>query len=468
MRFSLVVLLLAARLMVACSCQPIVFAPLCQRIDLVKVLFIGTPLETNDDGDSYLKRGVWYRFSVEESFKGLPPGTREVIVDPLSGTTCQRDFRLGERHLVISYGDAIGAQQVAGISFVGGAVAGGKPRPDGLVIYSGVCGGTKEVEHAAEDVEFVRQYTYNPQPARITGIVASHAREHFYGVADYPMLNGATVSMQGSGGKTTTTTGEDGRFNFTNVSPGNYSLSAALAGFTPKSAAYDVRVPAHGCGAAVISMSTNAGVAGTVLREDGSPAPEVPVEMAFADPRFWGACSGVCSTTTDDKGRFRFSSLPAGKFVVGVRIKSAPELKDGILPLYWPGVGSRPQAGIIQLAPNEQRDGIVIRLGRPGVQRKIRVQVRWPDGHPEPETYVRCYANGHSVRGSDADAQGSCDFTLLEGVSYEFETRAFTSYRNRNGHRMGDDYVESERTPLAPGSGPAEVELVLTKPRPKR
>src|ERR1700682_3225557 len=97
---ALLVILAVTRLGSACTCAPFASMPLCQRIDQVKVLFIGTATETNDDHDGFLKGGLWYRFSVEESFKGLDSTIREVIVDPASGSSCQEQFTLGKRYLI--------------------------------------------------------------------------------------------------------------------------------------------------------------------------------------------------------------------------------------------------------------------------------------------------------------------------------------------------------------------------------
>src|SRR5574338_142093 len=71
--------LAVARIAAGCTCSPAACAPLCQRIDAVKVLFVGTAAETNDNHDGFIKGGLWYRFSVEEPFKGIDSGVNEVI-----------------------------------------------------------------------------------------------------------------------------------------------------------------------------------------------------------------------------------------------------------------------------------------------------------------------------------------------------------------------------------------------------
>ena len=123
---ALFAILITARIAAACSCSAFAHTPLCQRIDQVKVLFIGTAVETNDDHDGFIKGGLWYRFSVEETFKGLDANVREVIVDPASGTSCQEEFAIGQRYLISSYGSTLAAQQAAAMS-MGYPAADGKP-----------------------------------------------------------------------------------------------------------------------------------------------------------------------------------------------------------------------------------------------------------------------------------------------------------------------------------------------------
>src|SRR5437016_3727501 len=88
----LFITIVITRVAMACSCGPQAYAPLCQRIDKVKVLFIGTAVETNDNHDGFIKGGLWYRFRVDEPFKGLDSGVKEVVVNPASGTSCQEEF----------------------------------------------------------------------------------------------------------------------------------------------------------------------------------------------------------------------------------------------------------------------------------------------------------------------------------------------------------------------------------------
>lgn len=174
-----VVLLCAAEIARACSCGGWVYAPLCQRIDSVKVLFIGTALATNDRQDGYARGGVWYRFSVQEIFRGLPAGTRQVVVNPSSGTSCQEGYSIGKRYLMSSYSPTFADRKAAVIANILGLIRDGKWRSLGLNVLTGVCDRSRLVDDAAEDIAFIRQYVTSPQPASIIVFVRSPAEVRF-------------------------------------------------------------------------------------------------------------------------------------------------------------------------------------------------------------------------------------------------------------------------------------------------
>ena len=104
---TLLILIALTRSAVACSCGSEPFGPICQRIGELKVLFVGKAIARNDLHEAGIRVGTWYKFTVDEVFKGLQPNVREVIVDPGSGTSCQMSFTIGSRHLVFSYAETL-------------------------------------------------------------------------------------------------------------------------------------------------------------------------------------------------------------------------------------------------------------------------------------------------------------------------------------------------------------------------
>ena len=456
---SFTLLTLGASPAAACSCSPFAAMPLCQRIDAAKVLFVGTALETNEDYSFGIKSGTWYRFSVEEALKGVDPSVKEVIVDPSSGSSCYEEFEVGKRYLVSSDGSLLKDQQVAAISIIGSSRNGDQPRPTGPVVVTGVCSGSRPVEYAKEDLDFIRQYITAPQPGRIVVSVRSHDDEFLWHNSN-PPLTGVNVIVTGAGASARALTALDGLFQLSDVAAGKYSVTASLAGYRSNLPTYEIEVPAHGCGIAHIGMFTSSSVSGTAINADGLPAGGISVEVVYADPQYEQVWIEKNSAKTDAHGQFKIIGLPSGDFHVGVHIDSQPDPAEGILPTYAPGISDQGLAQVIHLAPNDEKS-VSIRLGKRVGSRRVFVKVELPDGRPAAGAMLYAQTE-HGTEYGRTDAAGRGEFLLVEGVAYALQARVFTGSGLVNGKPGRRAWVDGE-TKLSAGSGPVEIKIIADK-----
>jgi len=198
------------------------------------------------------------------------------------------------------------------------------------------------------------------------------------------------------------------------------------------------------------------------------PAKGIAVEYFYADKKVANPWFAQRSTKSDAEGKFHFAKVPPGDFLVGVHIDTPPEAAERVPPTYWPGVTDIAKAQIAHLGANEQKEDVVIKLGPLVDVRRVGVRVQWPDGRPATSTNVSADVNGRIAELAKTGSTGTLEMLLLNGVEYSFSGRAWTSYRLVHGHQIGDDWVETEEKVLSPGSGPAEIVLVLNKPKPRR
>jgi hypothetical protein len=135
----------------------------------------------------------------------------------------------------------------------------------------------------------------------------------------------------------------DGTFNIPSVAPGTYFVLASMAGYITPLAVLGVsnedlleptaelrkrivdRVPtitveATGSASINISLERAAAVSGTILYDDGSPAPGVEVRLRERKEGKWvpvhnvaGDGMGSGNSVTDDRGNFRITGLPPMK-----------------------------------------------------------------------------------------------------------------------------------------------------------
>jgi hypothetical protein len=163
----------------ACECG--VPAPACAYVDRTAAVFIGKVAFTDDDGSGKITQKTLVRFEVEESFKGLPKGTRDVWIDPGSFTSCYATYRIGERWLVFAYQGRVSPVDTAAMTVISSGRSKAKPLPPGFDpknppnVYSAPeCSGTRILTPETElttipEFEYLRQYRAGTATSSIIG-----------------------------------------------------------------------------------------------------------------------------------------------------------------------------------------------------------------------------------------------------------------------------------------------------------
>jgi len=176
---------------------------------------------------------------------------------------------------------------------------------------------------------------------------------------------------------------EDGSFELPGLLPGEWELQAMPYGESDPSEPVTVRVPASA--PIEIVLPIRAIVSGVVLDDRGAPAAGAVVTVEYG---------GLPSVTTDESGAFTLAGLPVGP------VKLIPKGADN-----EPG-----EALEIELAPAEQRTGVVLRL-RPSAV--IVGEVLGRDGRHEVDQSVFASAGEGFHVDEETDEEGHFE---LRGV----------------------------------------------------
>jgi hypothetical protein len=184
-----------------------------------------------------------------------------------------------------------------------------------------------------------------------------------------------------------------GTFLIDSLPPGDYELRAVRTGYvTPHAANGPDGGPAVRLGAGetrtgvAIRLQRAATIPGRLLDEDGTPLARATIEALSLRTDHGQPPRPTASVTTDDRGEFRLSGLPAGQYFVAARDPAFADVGDasGVVryaPTYHPGVLALAEAQPIAVGPGEEaaRVEFRLRLVRPS---RVAGRITTPDGKP--------------------------------------------------------------------------------------
>jgi hypothetical protein len=180
---------------------------------------------------------------------------------------------------------------------------------------------------------------------------------------------------------TKTTSGADGRFEFTNVSPGQYVATAAapaLVDESARSAGRPGRDVSVGLGETVegvdLSLVRGGVVTGRVTDEDGRPVVRQLVTATPVDEHSPGAAirvPWVDAFATDDRGVYRIFGLAPGRYLVSVGGGTGARVSR----TYAPGVRDASASTVVEIALGGEVRNVDIALGQPEQRHAIAGRV---------------------------------------------------------------------------------------------
>lgn len=387
---SLLLALAAPPIALACSCSSYEPVKACQIYHSTPVMFRGRVIDHNHDPTSGFGQITLYRFKVVESFKGIPPRTNEVFIDPASLTSCYRQFALDEDYLI--YAGSGGSIAAPTTSDRASQQPGGKHLPtawkdlkDVPVFVVGVCSPTRTIKDDDPDLSYLRDAASGRLATSgwIEGRVVQNAAWPFL-FREFVAAPGATVTILAPPGQhRPEMVLQDGTFKTGPIAPGAYTISADSP-VLGKAQLRDptVTVPPGGCVVANASFENKSAITGRVLYHDGTPAAKIDVAAGEVAPDGGLRRIPLAWSTSGADGQFRIPNVPFGRIVLAANLKGAPTEKMPFDPFYAPGVGDSTAARIFEVKPGQEAQAGTLRLPPPLPFGDLHVEVRWPDGSP--------------------------------------------------------------------------------------
>ncbi len=457
----MIIPLLVAGAGVAWPCDCRAPKPACAYVG-ADAIFLGRVSFTNDDGSGTFLQATLVRFDIEEVFKGIPPGTKQVWVDPGSFTSCYEEYHLGERYLIIAQHKAQVPGDAATMTLVPHK-AKPKPLPPGIdparppiIYWAPECSGSRPADrfpHIEMDYAMLRSYRAGQALPRVFGRVYL-APFRGWPELNGPQLNGVRVTLTSNGTTLRTTTRPDGTFALADAPAGVYSISADLPPFVPAEPKTILTVPEVGCGSQDVALRTTSKLGGIVVDHHGRPTARVPVEVEVLSSTR-EEHSTTLGAQTDAKGRFAIEGIPDTEIRLSYG-SDHPSSGDVPYPLaYYPDSTSLSKAGTLRLHVGEQRAGLVFRLLAPPKVGRVAVRVLRSDGSVVSGAFVNARLNGVYTEFAKTGPAGTAELPCLEGLQYQLEAQ------NLAGRSSGSGVIRNRPVPMVCGKDPGPFALAL-------
>jgi hypothetical protein len=406
-------------------------------------------------------------FDVEEVYKGLAQGVKDVWLDPGSFTSCYQQFRVGAQYLVFAHNPSdrpppagamtVSEQQGSSKSLPPGF----DPRHPPMVYLSVSCDGSREAAYSATDISWLRAFMSGKTTTRIFGRVLEEQGVPALRVTDEVGLAGATVRIESSAGNYEAISSSTGSYSFDDVPSGIYALGVSLDQYRLERDYPSVKVAPRACAEVNPKLVTDGEIGGTALGPGNKPIDGLEIQIARVLPGGKLKYLFANRARTDASGRFNLTGLPHGDFILGVNLGEAPTRKVPYRTVYYPGSKLRSSAQTLHLTAGKHVSGLKFRLPEPLVPRNVSVVVVRPDGTPVGSVQVFTDVDHDSPAGVVVtDVNGKAKPPCLQQLPYRISVREFLDTDPTKSNRK---IMDGEVT-LPAGREPASLRIVLNRP----
>lgn len=425
----------------ACTCAR--RATPCESYGAAAAVFVGTVKGVRTEDRSSKNEINWgplaFKFAVEHSYLGVD-GTEVEVFTGRGGGDCGVSFRTGERYLVYAYGSE-------------------------NKLSTSICSRTTHYVRATEDLAFLGNLSSAPKGATIYGqIIRGNPRKK-----EVPALSpDTTVRIEGEGVRREIRPDAEGRYRIAGLPPGKFKVSIQLSEvLTVNGPEREVTISDRGCASEDFYVQDNGRMSGRVIDEAGQPVARILVTVLVPSSGPRGPF--ISLDRTDAEGRFTFSAIPEGKYLLGVNFTKHSEANDptnAYPPTFYPGVADQSNAEVINLGLGEKRSDLDIRIPLRRPLSVVSGRIVWEDGSPVTAAYLAVadltYGGSGLKNGVEVDQHGR--FTLHGFVGQKLRLEA----RSKRPHVQSptNEPMESSKPVAITLERPTEtVTIVITKLR---
>lgn len=447
----LMCLCIASQTANACSC--ISAGSACDAYGTASAVFVGTVVGLREkerpkdvatarrERDAGLSEwgSNFYKFSIVHPYLGINTPEIEILTGS-GGGDCGYEFKIGQRYLVYA-------------------------NRSKTHLTTSICSRTKPVDQADEDLAFLGTLSSAAPGATIYGRVTRYELKKEVGVSDPDVF----ITIDGEEKKEVRPDSE-GNYRVKGLPAGKYKVKVHLPDtLTTYQPERELTVADRGCAAQTWYVTDNGEVSGRVIDAEGQPVKRILLSLVKPtdNPR---TADDARLERTDEEGRFKFSAVRRGSYVIAVNFNRYPDPSDptnAYVPTFYPGVLNQAQAEVITVALGEKIKDRLIQISLKQPASVIRVQVVWEDGTPVSNAQLLVRDATHrettSAHGLQADAQGWFSINGYVGQQLVFQARSNRPYVSTG--RQFDPMERSDPLRLLVQQQTETVKIVITKLR---
>ncbi len=339
-----------------------------------------------------------YHFHIDERFAG--PDAPEI--DVFSGGDdgdCAYHFKKGDQYIVFTQQETEGR------------------------LFAVICGNTRPASDGRALLPQLRAMRNHDKVASVFGVLR-RADPPLLAPTDDPddPLPHIKLKLRSKDDRFSTSTGPDGVYSFYDVHAGQYQYTADLPArfeFTQKTLKGGLppfKIPNGACYEYNVNALPTGKIHGSVLGPDGKPLKLASVELYRAD-RFDESRPGLWSFQGGD-GKFEFDHIGPGEYLLVFNRMNRQDPNTPFPRTFYPGTPDQTDAKIIKMKDGQQLLNVNIKLTHGFPTRKIKVQLKWQDGHPPGEVTVLAKAEQGDNPAAKKIEDGVYEFALLDSTRY--------------------------------------------------
>src|SRR5438132_1236907 len=230
----------------------------------------------------------------------------------------------------------------------------------------------------------------------------------------------ATVSIRGPEVRTAVLNGK-WQYTFSGLSPGEYTVSVAMAPGFATLGARQVSVKDKGCAQVDWEVLYDSHVRGRVADTSGRPLNNLYMVLERRDSRVATGLATVRSSQTGSDGHYDFSLVPPGDYLVSAN-HLGPSPTQPYPRVYYPNADSDVGATSVHVAASSTVENLDITLPNAWKQVTVHTRVLQPDGSPAIGAQVFAHDVDYSWSGepamATASANGGATLNVYEGRTY--------------------------------------------------